>query len=175
MAGRDTELMTADGRRLDWTTSSEAYADDEVDAYLAKVLDQMDGCQSTAVTAARYKKALTGSSTIAKKLSRLARSSISDAEMKRIAAGNDWVRQAALASNPFITEPIAQALMNSLNAFVRRQLAGNASASDLVLRRLQRDPDADVQRAAESVLLGRESAHEATTERSGRRRRRRRR
>lgn len=175
MAGQKNELVTADGDRLGWTAPSEAYADDECDAHLAKVLQQMEGCQSTAITAARYKKAIAGSSTTAQRIKRIAQSPISDGEMKKIADGRDWLRQAALASNPHLTDAVAHSLMNSLNTFVRVQLAHNVAAPDLVLRRLVRDPDVDVQRGAEISLLRRDDSPPTGAERTDNRRKRRRR
>ena len=160
MTGREAELKTADGARLDWQSSAEAYANLECDAYLAKVLAQMELCRSTAVTAARFQKALSGSSPIAEKLMRLATGPVSDKEMLRVATGNDWVRQAALASSPFLSDDISFKLMNNLNPFVRLQLASNPITPDLTLRRLTRDPDTDVQQTAERALLTREPAKE---------------
>ena len=48
--------------------------------------------------------------------------------------------------------------MNNLNAFVRLQLASNPIAPELVLRRLNRDPDTDVQQTAERALLTQQRA-----------------
>ena len=158
MAGQSGELKTADGQRLDWESSQEAYSSVECDAYLAKVLAQKELCRSTAVTAARFQRALGGNSPIAEKLIRLATGRISDNEMVHVANGNDWVRQAALASSPFLPDEIAYELMNNLNAFVRLQLASNPIAPDLVLRRLNRDPDTDVQQTAERALLTQQRA-----------------
>ena len=153
MAGQGGELKTADGERLDWESSQEAYSNVECDAYLAKVLAQKELCRSTAVTAARFQRALGGNSPIAEKLIRLATGRISDNEMAHVAHGNDWVRQAALASSPFLPDEVAFELMNNLNAFVRLQLAANPVTPELALRRLNRDPDTDVQQTAERAQL----------------------
>ena len=161
MTGQSGELKTADGQRLDWESSQEAYSSVECDAYLAKVLAQKELCRSTAVTAARFQKALGGTSPIAEKLIRLATGRISDNEMAHVAHGNDWVRQAALASSPFLPDEIAFELMNNLNAFVRLQLASNPIAPELALRRLNRDPDTDVQQTAERALLTQHRAQRA--------------
>jgi hypothetical protein len=161
VTGQGGELKTADGQNLHWESAREAYSNVECDAYLAKVLAQKELCRSTSVTAARFQRALTGNSTIAEKLVRLATGRVSDQEMSRVARGNDWVRQAALASSPFLSDPIAFDLMNNLNPFVRLQLASNPMAPELVLRRLDRDPDTDVQQAAERALLSHHPAAEA--------------
>ncbi|MEM8904820.1 MAG: hypothetical protein AAGA17_06490 [Actinomycetota bacterium] len=153
MSGEDGELRTADGERLDWSSPSEAYSNTECDAYLAKVLAQLEVSRSTAVVAARFKRALTGNSPIGGKLLRLATGRVSDNEMHHVATGRDWIRQAALAANPYLPDEIAFELMNNLNAFVRLQLAQNHLAPELALRRLNRDPDTDVQQAAERTLL----------------------
>ncbi len=180
MSGQGGELKTADGQTLNWDSAREAYSSVECDAYLAKVLAQKELCRSTSVTAARFQRALTGNSTIAEKLVRLATGRVSDKEMSHVAGGNDWVRQAALASSPFLSDPIAFELMNNLNPFVRLQLASNPMAPELVLRRLNRDPDTDVQQTAEQALLKHrpegeteEPAEGASTDKSKKRKRRR--
>ncbi|MEO1061639.1 MAG: hypothetical protein AAFZ07_09495 [Actinomycetota bacterium] len=167
MSGQGGELKTADGQSLNWESAREAYSSVECDAYLAKVLAQKELCRSTSVTAARFQRALTGNSTIAEKLVRLATGRVSDKEMSHVAQGNDWVRQAALASSPFLSDPIAFELMNNLNAFVRLQLASNPMAPELVLRRLNRDPDTDVQQTAERALLRQQPRTEEAETSSG--------
>lgn len=158
------ELRTADGERLDWESSQEAYSSAECDAYLAKVLAQKELCRSTAVIAARFQRALTGNSPIGEKLFRLATGRVSDNEMVHVAASNDWVRQAALAASPFLPDEIAFELMNNLNPFVRLQLASNPIAPELALRRLNRDPDTDVQQTAERALLSQQIAQRDDTD-----------
>lgn len=181
VAGQGGELQTADGQRLDWGSAREAYSSVECDAYLAKVLAQKELCRSTAVTAARFHRALGGNSPIAEKLIRLATGRISDNEMTHVANGTDWVRQAALASSPFLPEDIAFVLMNNLNAFVRLQLASNPVTPELALRRLNRDPDTDVQQTAEHALLAQRPVstdeadaedHDGTSSKKKKRRRR---